>query len=192
MINYSVRDISKNHVGDVFKSVFGYPIRVDPLRYHGPAICKSNANGTHDGVVINLPIERADVSEQHTYQRLVDSVFQDGVSEDLRIAYVLGEIALVYHKYKPLGDRFGTDYLKVDIKHPSDVFSKEEIELIIQFCKRMGLDFGAVDVMRDKNDGRIYIVDVNKTCMPVLSLDLKTQIQCQKKIANAFRRRLLA
>ena len=40
----------------------------------------------------------------------------------------------------------------------------------------MNLDFGAIDVMRDKNDERIYIVDVNKTCMPVLCLSLRQQI----------------
>ena len=50
----------------------------------------------------------------------------------------------------------------------------------------MNLDFGSIDVMRDKHDGRIYIVDVNKTCMPVLCLSLKTQIKSQKKIAEAL------
>ena len=44
--------------------------------------------------------------------------------------------------------------------------------------------------MRDKNNGRIYIVDVNKTCMPVLSLSLNKQIECQQKIADALVRGL--
>ena len=67
-----------------------------------------------------------------------------------------------------------------------DVFSADEITLIKTFCQKMQLDFGAIDVMRDKHDGRIYIVDVNKTCMPVLCLKLKTQIKSQDKIAQAL------
>jgi hypothetical protein len=44
--------------------------------------------------------------------------------------------------------------------------------------------------MRDKHDGRIYIVDVNKTCMPVLSLTLAQQIKSQQKIADSLLRGL--
>ena len=189
-INNRIHDISKEHVADVFKAVFGYSLRVDPVTHEGAAIQKSNVNGTHDGRVINCPITPSEIVTGQSYQRLVDSTFDGTTSEDLRIAYVLGEIALVYHKHKPLSNRFGTYYLSVDVRTADDVFSPDEINLIIQFCERMGLDFGAVDVMRDKHDGRIYIVDVNKTCMPVLSLTLKTQIESQQKISDAFVRGL--
>jgi len=185
-INHRVDDISKDHVAGVFEDVFGYAIRIDPMTHTGPAIRKSNVNGTHDGIVIDCPIDVSELSVDHTYQRLVDSTFNGKTSEDLRIAYVLGKIALVYHKHKPLDDRFGTDYLSVDVKTASDVFSPKEVRLISLFCEKMGLDFGAVDVMRDKHDDRIYIVDVNKTCMPVLSLSLKTQIKSQQKIADGL------
>jgi glutathione synthase/RimK-type ligase-like ATP-grasp enzyme len=121
---------------------------------------------------------------------LVDSTFTGKTSEDLRVAFALGEIALVYHKHKPLDDRFGTHYLSVDVMAAEDVFSPAEINLIIKFCDAMGLDFGAIDVMRDKHDGRIYIVDVNKTCMPVLSLTLAEQIKSQQKIADSLLRGL--
>ena len=102
----------------------------------------------------------------------------------------MGELVLVYNKHKPLDKRFGTEYLSVDVYEPNEVFSNEEIHLIKLFCKNMNLDFGAIDVMRDKNDGRIYIVDVNKTCMPVLCLSLKQQIDCQQKIADAMNKGL--
>lgn len=190
-INGRIHDISKEHVADIFEEVFGYALRIDPLTYEGQAIQKSNENGTHDGVVITCPLTASELSETCAYQRLVDSTFREDVSEDLRLAYVLGEIALVYHKYKPLDDRFGTHYLSVDVKVAVDIFSEDEIRLITEFCKTMNLDFGSIDVMRDKHDGRIYIVDVNKTCMPVLCLTLKTQIASQQKIADALTRGLL-
>jgi len=185
-INHRIDDISKEYVADIFEEVFGYSLRIDPTVHTGPAIRKSNANGTHDGVAIECPIKASDVIAGQTYQRLVDSTFNGVTSEDLRVAYIFGKIALVYHKHKPLNDRFGTHYLSVNLKSALDVFSKEEIELITLFCERIGLDYGAIDVMRDKHNFRIYIVDVNKTCMPVLCLKLKLQIEAQQKIADAL------
>lgn len=189
-VNARIDDISKTHVAQVFKDVFGYDLEIDPVAYEGPAIQKSDSNGTHDGIVINCPISNSDIAPGQSYQKLVDSTFDGETSEDLRVAYALGEIALVYHKHKPLYDRFGTHYLSVDIRTADDVFSPAEIENITAFCEAMYLDFGAIDVMRDKHDGRIYIVDVNKTCMPVLCLTLKEQIECQQMIADALTRGL--
>ncbi len=191
VLNLHCNDISKEHVADIFEAVFGYNLRIDPLVHNGPAIQKSDANGTHDGSVIDCPISPSEIIKGQSYQRLVDSTFTGNTSEDLRVAYALGTLALVYHKYKPLTDRFGMNYVSVNVRAPEDVFSQKEISLIINFCKKMHLDFGAIDVMRDKHDGRIYIVDVNKTCMPVLSLSLKTQIRSQKIIAQALNAGLL-
>jgi len=190
VINQDINNISKEHVADIFEPVFGYSLRIDPTTHIGPAIRKSNGNGTHDGVVIQCPIDKSEHIEGQSYQHLVDSTFNGKTSEDLRVAYALGELALVYHKHKPLDDRFGTHYLSVDVYDANEVFSESEIKLIKTFCKKMGLDFGSIDVMRDKNNGRIYIVDVNKTCMPVLCLTLKKQIECQQKIADALVRGL--
>ena len=190
LINGAINDISKEHVADIFETTFGYSLRIDPTTHHGLAIRKSNANGTHDGAVITCPINSSQIIDGQSYQRLVDSTFDGKTSEDLRVACVMGELVLVYHKHKPLDDRFGTHYLTVDVYEPHEVFSDEEVHLIKAFCKNMNLDFGAIDVMRDKNDERIYIVDVNKTCMPVLCLSLRQQIDCQQKIADALNKGL--
>lgn len=185
-INHRVRDIGKNYVGNVFKSVFGYSVSVDPTKHIGPVVCKSDLNGTHDGVIIECPIMPEQVLGDHAYQRLIDSTFNGKTAEDLRIAYAFGKIAVVFHKHKSLDARFGTTYLSTDIRIAEEVFSNQEIKSICDFCAKMGLDYGAVDIMRDKHDGRIYIVDVNKTCMPVLSLKLKNQLDAQMRVAAAF------
>ncbi len=186
MINAEINDISKEHVSEVFSAVFGYDLHIDPTTYVGQAVQKSNDNGLHDGQVIDCPITSEEVIPGQVYQKLVDSTFSGKTSEDWRITYAFGEIAVVYHKHKPLDDRFGTDYLSVDILAPDDVFSSKEIAAIKEFCQKMRLDFGAVDIMRDKHDGKIYIVDVNKTCMPVMCLSLKDQIVCQRKVGEAL------
>ena len=186
LINHNIDDIGKNYVGVVFEDIFGYSVAVNPTAFHGRGVCKSDLNGTHDGVELSLPIAEADVLPGFSYQRLIDSTFNGTTSEDLRVAYVFGKIAAVFHKHKSLEQRFGTDYLSTDIRLADDVFSVEEQTLIIRFCQKMGLDFGAVDVMRDKYDGKIYIVDVNKTCMPVLSLPMDAQLKSLEWIAEAF------
>ncbi|MEO1569583.1 MAG: hypothetical protein AAFR94_10220 [Pseudomonadota bacterium] len=185
-INIDIRNISKQHVADVFEEVFGYQLAVDPTVHEGVAVRKSQINGAHDGTLINCPIPPETVDPNYVYQRLIDSTYHPHRSEDLRIAYAFGTIATVFHKQKSVMERFGTKYLSVDVCLADDVFSQREQDLLIEFCRRAGLDFGAVDVMRDKNDGRIYVVDVNKTCMPVLSLPLTVQLEALRTISAAF------
>lgn len=185
-INHRIDDISKMHVAKVFQDIFGYSVEVDPLSYHGKAVQKSDLNGLHDGEVVVCPLTPDAIKADCVYQKLIDSTHDGLRSEDLRMAYVGGEIPVVFHKYKLLSKRFGTDYDHVDVWDADKAFSKTEQSLLIKFCDAMGLDFGAVDVMRDKHDGRIYVVDVNKTCMPVLCLSQKSQRAAFRKIADAL------
>jgi len=185
-INHRINDISKTHVAKIFQEVFGYGVDIDPLTYQGKAAQKSDVNATHDGQVVDCPIAPDAVKPGSVYQKLIDSTFDGARSEDLRMAYVGGEIPVVFRKYKLLEKRFGTDYDHVDVWTADKAFSKDEQTQLIAFCEAMGLDFGAVDVMRDKHDGRIYVVDVNKTCMPVLYLTQKEQRRSFRQISGAL------
>lgn len=185
-INDRIDDISKTHVAKVFQGIFGYGVEIDPLTHQGKAVQKSDINATHDGQVIDCPLAPEDVRADSVYQKLIDSTHDGPRSEDLRMAYVGGEIPVVFHKYKLVEKRFGTDYDHVDVWSADKAFSKDEQEKLIEFCDAMGLDFGAVDVMRDKHDGHIYVVDVNKTCMPVLCLTQKEQRHAFRLIADAL------
>lgn len=187
-INHRIDDISKTHVGKVFEEVFGYNVEINPLTYHGKAVQKSNINATHDGQVIDCPLPPDRIRADSVYQRLIESDFTPRGAEDLRMAYVGGEIPVVHRKFKALEKRFGTDYAHVDVWTGDQAFSKKEQAQLAAFCEAMGLDFGAVDVMRDKHDGRIYVVDVNKTCMPVLCLSQKSQRAVFRSIAGALGR----
>ena len=121
-INSRVNDISKKHVSEVFSNVFGYDLDIDPLTYEGPAVCKSQINGAHDGRIIECPINESDLLADHVYQRLVDSSFNGETSEDLRIVYAFGDIPVVFHKHKALDQRFGTTYLSTDVREAAEVF----------------------------------------------------------------------
>lgn len=185
--NDRIEDISKTQVGRVFESTFGYSLTVDPLTYRGRAVCKSDLNGTHDGKIVECPIASHEVEDGAIYQRLIETA-SDGVrSEDLRTNVVKGALPVVFHKYKSLEGRFGTNYLHTDVRDADEVYSKDEHAQISAFCREIGLDFGCIDVLRDVNDGRIYIVDVNKTCMPVLSLPFTEQLKALRMMGGALR-----
>ena len=52
----------------------------------------------------------------------------------------------------------------------------------------MSLDWGALDVLRDRNDGRIYVVDVNKTNIdPPIALPLCDKLSATKRVARMLR-----
>ncbi len=191
-INGKAADISKQHVGRVFKQVFGYDLTVDPLTYAGEMAQKSNFNGLHDGRVVRGPLAPSAIKQGYVYQKLIDTRAAGPQTEDLRAICIMGEIAVVFHKFKALEKRFGTDYAQVNVTEVQSCFSSQEQADILTFCEEMNIDFGALDILRDIHDGRIYIVDVNKTGMPVLSLRLKDQIKAFDSIVASFKRGLSA
>ncbi|WP_189496001.1 hypothetical protein [Algimonas arctica] len=169
LLNVLATDISKAHVGRVFEAVFGYPLTLDPLTHLGPMVQKSDGNGLHDGQIVQGPLSAPLVD--CVYQHPVESTVRKGVTEDLRCACVGGVVVQVFRKEKACESRFQAVYLETTLRDPDTTFSREERQLITQFCAAMGLDFGSMDVLRDYSEGgRLYIVDVNKTCMPVLSM----------------------
>lgn len=169
LLNARVTDISKTYIGCVFEQVFGYPLTLNPLTHHGPMVQKSDMNGVHDGQIVDGPLATPLVD--CAYQHLVESWVCDEVSEDLRCVCVGGRIVQVFRKEKARDQRFQAVYLQTTLHDADETFTPDEQALIAQFCAVLGLDFGSLDVLRDyTEDGRLYIVDVNKTCMPVLSM----------------------
>lgn len=182
--NYFCEDISKSNVAEVFDDAFGYSLAVDPTSYIGPIVVKSERNGVHDGRIESGPIKK---ERQMAYQRLIDNEIQPGFVVDFRCPTVKGEIPLVYIKVRPKDQRFDNVNSSVALAKPEDVFSPAELDKISAFCSDMGLDWGGIDVLRDKTDGRIYIVDVNKTDMgPPLALPLKDKLRSVDILSEAL------
>jgi hypothetical protein len=71
---------------------------------------------------------------------------------------------------------------------PGEVFSPEEMQRIAAFSREMGLDWGAIDALRHRADGKLYIVDANKTDMgPPIALPLADKMKATRLLAEAFR-----
>jgi hypothetical protein len=183
-VNFNCRDISKSNVASAFERVAGYSLAVDPTTYRGPIVDKSEVNAAHDGRIVQGPIER---QSGRAYQRLIDNEIAGGLVEDLRTCTVAGEPVLVFRKRRPLERRFLNENVSVDWVRPSEVFSPAEIDLIRRFVSEIRLDWGGVDVLRNRQDGKIFIVDANKTDMgPPNAMRLGAKLRATRLLARAF------
>lgn len=180
--NWRCTDVTKTHVARVFEQTFGYPLAVDPATANGPLVEKGEDNGVHDGRIVQAPCPAL---PGKTYQKLIDNREGDVVA-DLRTPCVGGRPVTVFIKRRPVGDRFANHNSSVSLTTPEAVFSALEIETIGAFCKGMALDWGGLDILRD-TDGRLYVVDVNKTDMgPPIALPLRDKLKSTGLLAEAF------
>jgi hypothetical protein len=159
-LNSRCSNIGKDRIEEVFESVFGYALRIDPTTFRGLCVRKSVLNAKHDGVVLECPIAKAESG--FVYQRLIDNSDSCEVI-DLRAPVYRDKIPLVYIKRRPITTRFSDLNDAVELTRTDEVFSRDEQRLIIEFARAFQLDYGGVDILRDKANGRIYIVDVNNT-----------------------------
>lgn len=183
-LNFDCGDVSKSHVARVFEDVFGYPLAIDPRAGSGPCVEKGEKNGAHDGRVVQRP---ASPLPGKVYQRLVDNVEGDEAI-DLRTPFVGGRPVVVFLKRRPIATRFGIDNNSVTLLSPNAVFSPDEIARLSMFTRAMQLDWGGLDILRDRGSGRLYVVDVNKTDMPPLALPLRDKIRAIALLGEALRR----
>ncbi len=185
IINGTCRDIRKSKVAAVFKQVFGYDLTIDPLNWAGQAVVKSEQNGVHDGHIIDCPI--SEVRDEAVYSRLIDNT-QDGITfTDIRTPIVGGNIPIVYLKRRSRRARFSNHNKRVELSTADQMFSQDEQTKICQFALHMGLDFGGMDILRDRIDNRIYIVDVNKTDMgPPTALPRADKLKAIRALGDSF------
>lgn len=182
--NFGCGDISKSRVAAVFADVFGYPLALDPAGWRGEAVEKSEANGAHDGRIVACPRAAA---RGRTYQRLIDTVDDEGEATDLRTHCIGGRPVVVWVKKRPAAARFLPPNTSVTTHAPEDIFSAAELALIARFLAAMALDWGGLDILRDRDDGRIYIVDVNKTdAGPITALTFRQKLASTEILAAAL------
>ncbi len=183
--NIGCYDIRKSAVSRVFEETFGYRLVIDPTTHQGPAVEKSESNGKHDGRIIQCPI--AAPKPGCVYQRLIDNTFNGFEHVDIRTPIVGGKIPCVFLKRRGRDIRFSNDNHRVDLVETDAMLSFDEQEKIRAYAKAIAMDFGGLDVLRDRSDGRIYIVDANKTDMgPPAALRGPDKLRAMRRIANAF------
>lgn len=173
VINGECADISKRRIDRAHQEVFGYSLIIDPVTFSGLAVRKSDVNATHNGEIVTCPltIEERDaaMADGWIFSRLLNTATVlpnlDGreYARDIRVPFMGGEIPLCYLGYRELDSRFGFKKVYVDIVNTADVLSAHEVSHIGAFCSAIGLEYGELDVLRNLDDGCIYIVDANNT-----------------------------
>jgi hypothetical protein len=161
VLNIKCKDISKTFVDLTFERVFEYGLNIDPRKFQGECVKKSNLNAKHDGVIINCPV--GEMEDGFIYQKILNNQFDDKLVFDIRVPVVKDNIPIVYLKFKKIEERFTNNVYKSTLEETSKYLSVDEIKKIILFCTEIGLDYGELDVIRNKDDNKIYIVDVNNT-----------------------------
>jgi len=187
LVNFGCRDVSKTNVARACAAAFGNPLAVDPTTYVGPAVEKSEINAAHDGRIVQCPTQAL---PGRVYQRVVDNRMPSNMElvEDLRTSTVGGKPICVFIKRRQVSKRFLNTNTEVLLRKPEEVFNQEELDQISAFTREIGLDWGGVDVLRDRADGRLYIVDANKTDMgPPIALNLPDKLVATRMLAKGFR-----
>jgi len=183
--NFGVGDVSKSQVARAMERAFGYPLALDPTTHEGEAVEKSEGNGLHDGRIVACPMAPA---AGKTYQRVIRTEGADGWAYDLRTACVGGRAVVVFVKQKPAAARFSIQNTSVVVRAPAEVFSAAELADVERFCAEMQLDWGGLDILRERESGRLYVVDVNKTDTgPAVVLNWRDRAKATTLLANALR-----
>jgi len=173
-----------SRVARIFAEVAGYELLVDPTTFRGPAVEKGETNGLHDGRIVQCP---QPPRPGKCYQRLVDCSDGDRAF-DLRTTIIGRRPQFVVVKSKPVADRFSIHNSGVELRPLEAVFTTAELELIERYARAIELDWGALDILRDRQSGRIYVVDVNKTDIgPAVDLSLRDRELLKAHISRAFR-----
>jgi hypothetical protein len=183
--NIGCFDIRKSVVTRIFEETFGYGFAIDPTTHVGPAVEKSEANGKHDGRVIQCPIDAP--RPGFVYQRLIDNTFDGEEHIDIRTPIVGGKIPNIFLKRRTRDLRFSNDNHRVDLVETDAFLSPDEQQKIGAFAQAIAMDFGGLDILRDRENGRIYIVDANKTDMgPPAAMRGQDKLRAMRGLADAF------
>ena len=195
VVNLNCQDVSKSFINQIFYEAFGYSIAVDPLTYTGKCVVKSNLNAQHDGQIISCPMEQIETSESEVvYQKFIDNELEECTVIDYRVPIFKQVIPFVYvyikHNKTETQRFFGyPSLISVQAIETSTVFNQDEINKILSFCQKLGLDYGELDILRDNIDQQIYIVDANNTPSSRLLFE-PLQLPLEKCILEAGDRKI--
>ncbi|MFP4539245.1 MAG: hypothetical protein ACLFPA_13205 [Dichotomicrobium sp.] len=150
----------KDVIDRAHEKAFGYGLAVDPRTYEGEAVQKSKKNARHDGRIVRLPID--DPRPSKVYQLVIDNT--DGAEvEDIRLEVLRGKPVICYAKRRLIAERFLNTLTSAAIVPVGDMLSADELAQIEAYCAGCHLDYGALDILRDRKSEKIHVCDANST-----------------------------
>ena len=111
---------------------------------------------------------------------------------DMRVPIINSEIPLLYLKHRKVTERFQNTTTRTELAELGEHLSDAEQEQVIEFAGKMKLEYGELDILRDLDDKRIYIIDVNNTPFgPPANISKKQGKEAVKILANALKKAFL-
>ena len=190
IVNERCNDISKKKIDKIFKSVFNYSTFIDPAIFNGKCVKKSNLNAKHDGQIVECPIELQEPGV--IYQKLINNENENWGIYDIRTPVFNQTIPFVLIKSKIRERRFEDYFTQSFIQETNTVFNSKEVADIIKFCKRLGFDYGELDILRDSTNNKIYIIDANNTPWWCPFLPPTESDKAIDKLAETFKKEFCA
>ena len=164
-LNYFLVNTSKDFVAKSMEEHFGYTFKINPRTFNGYCIAKHNGNGTKSCFFLKCPINADEVFHDHCYQKIINYSNKSDSSTlyELRVPIFKNIIPFTFFKTRNKGLRFTSKNRSMEIVPAMAHLSEQECQDIIMYCRRIGLEYGEIDILRSDDDGRIYIIDVNNT-----------------------------
>lgn len=148
VLNKNWLDVTKTRIGNIFDN-----IAVDPEKYDGLVVRKSERQCSMDETLLQCPTKRED---GYIYRKLIDTKI-DGHYIDYRLFVFGKEMFLASKKSLEAFLVRGRVIWKLE---SLSLLLQEKIKQILISCAEYGMDFGELDLLRDK-DGQFYITDCN-------------------------------
>lgn len=162
--NDQCSDIRKTTLERAHVKAFGYGMAVNPITHDGLMVVKSDENAKHDGQLVQGPLDSENVCSDVVYQLNINNRDDSGRYYDYRIVWIGGQIPLIYQKFKVPDARFTNATVDAKIlPDVSQVLSNSELEAIRHLTSIMCVDYAELDALRDRQSGRLFVVDVNPT-----------------------------
>jgi len=150
-------DISSNLLGQKFKEIFGRDLTIDPTIFTGKAVEKLAESTTHDGRVVQCPM---DPIPGKIYQVFVDTT--EGQFIQWRAVIMAGKPVMIIEQTMSAQSRVQGDILRERLVPLKKILSPAEKTGIISLCREMYLDYGELDIMRDIK-GDMWVTDITPT-----------------------------
>lgn len=164
IINYDCVTARKDYIDQVFSDIFGYSSNIDPRYFYGYCVKKSVWQAVHDGKIIKCPVSP---EEDFVYQKIIDTRVNEEYIVDIRVPVFKDQIPCIFKKIRPVTEMYsGVDRSKHKVKYyknPDILLSRQEQDLLIEFCKKVPVEYCELDVLRGNWDSKIYVVDMNNT-----------------------------
>ncbi len=161
ILNDAIVTTAKDFVEACHVKAFGYGTAIDPLTWNGPVVEKSIRNATHDAVLLQEPLPWESIKYDKVYIKFISGLSPDGFHRLQRTFIVDRKPTWTFQSESPPENRFEHRSFRCASLHPREVFNRTELKQIEHFCNLYGLNYGECDILRDVDDGRIYLLDAN-------------------------------